>query len=115
MKLIVLVDGDPANPKRMIKVAKTNKPIMLAVTGKCDEIAEFNRIYEAIEKFSQSDGDIMIIGTSGREDVIDNLSSERPEMIIPLSSKKTSKYYVEKPVNMFLDLIEIFENVAEPV
>lgn len=115
MKLIVLVDGDPANPKRMVKHAETKKPITLSITGKCDEISEFNKIYEAIEVFSQSDGDIMIIGNSGREMVIDNLSSERPEMIIPLSSKKTSKYYVEKPVNMFLDLIKIFENVAEPV
>jgi len=114
MKLIVLIDGNPSDQSKMAKLAKDKNPISL-FTRKSDEESEFNELYEAVEKFSKSDGEVMIVKYSGREIVTENLSSERPEMIISLSSKKTSKYYVENPVNMFLDLIKIFENVAEPV
>jgi hypothetical protein len=110
MKFVMLVDGSKGNFEKMVDIAEEKQKESLFIdTKNCNEIQEYEGLLNNINDFSQSTKEIMLVKFSGRESVIETLGNESPEMIISLSYNKNSKYYTEHPVDMFLDLVTIFE------
>jgi len=108
-KLIVLVETKNGAYEAMAK-AVSDKKTQLVDTEDCDAPEEYHNIYSAIEEFSQSDKEIMLVKISGNESVVRELGDERPEMLVTLSDNVNNKlWYTEKPVNMFLQLLTIFK------
>lgn len=112
MKIILLIEADPSQYRKMLKLIKNRNPFSF-ISGKSDEVQEYMVLYNKVEDFTRSGRDIMLVNFSGREDIVQSLGGERPEMIISLSYNKDSKYYVDNPEKMVLDLLEIFSVVKE--
>lgn len=104
MKLIVLVDANPYEYRKILEAVKNKNPYSFT-TGNCEEIKEYNDLYNLVENFSQMDKELMLVRFSGKETIVQSLGGERPEMIIPLSYDKESPYYMEDPLNVFLDFL----------
>lgn len=108
MKLIMMTDGSTTNFERMIcAIPKYNSTYLN--TENCDELHEFNYLIESVEDFQSSSKEIMLVKFSGRENIVKNLGDECSEMLIYLSYNKCSKYYTEHPIEMFLDLVNLFK------
>lgn len=108
MKVVMLVEDSVSEFEEMEDILKGKKSLFIN-SENCDEVEEYRCLSDAIDYFAHSDNEIMLAKFSGRESIVKNLGDEHPEMIVTLSYNKNSKYYNEKPVNMFLDLIEIFD------
>jgi hypothetical protein len=108
MKLVVLVDGSTSNFEKMIEIAGRKEALFIN-TQNCDEVHEYAYLLKSIKEFSHSDKEILLAKFSGRESVVEDLGDDCPEMIIPLSYNKNSKYYTENTIDVFLDLITVFE------
>lgn len=106
----MLIDGGNGNFEKMIDIAKSKrKKTFFTNTKACDESREYEQLLGNINRFSKSTSEIMLAKFSGRESIVTDLGDESPEMIVSLSYNKNSNYYTENPVDMFLDLINIFE------
>jgi hypothetical protein len=110
MKLIVITDGSTENFEKMLDiVGKTKIPSLFIITKLCDETSEYNFLLDNIKWFSEKgDLQLLVAKFSGRETVANELGDVCPEMIVPLSYNKQSRYYAEQPVKTFLDLVHIF-------
>jgi hypothetical protein len=108
MKIVILVDSNIQCFDKMVDLVQ-NKDIILIDTERCDEANEYRYLIKTIDEFSKSNSEIMLGKFSGRESVIKELGDERSEMILALSSKKNSRHYAGKPIDMFLNLISMFE------
>lgn len=113
MKIILLIDADPARFRRIVNIVakNNNKEPLSFISGKGDEVKDYNGLYNVIERFSHLNEDIIIINYSGEEEVVQSLGDERSEMIISLSYNKKSRYYVENLEKMVLDLLQVFNVV----
>jgi len=108
MKVVVLVEGSRADLDEM-EAGLPGKSHQVIDTKNRDELHEYKILINNIKEFSKSGNEVMLAKFSGRESITNRLGDELPEMIIPLSKNKNSRYYVECPVSTFLDLIEAFE------
>lgn len=108
MKLIILVDSNTGNFEKMIDLVG-DKEVLIVNTERCDESHEYRYLTDTIQEFSKSNNEIMLGKFSGRENIIRELGDERSEMILALSSNKNSRHYSASPVDMFLNLINVFE------
>jgi len=108
MKFVVLIEDGDGNLDEIVDAIKDKKSLFID-TKDCDEEREYECLFGSIELFSQSTKDVMLVSFSGRESIVRNIGEERPEMIVALSYNKNSNYYNDNPVNVFLDLMHIFE------
>lgn len=106
MKAVILFDGDDASFEEMVDTLNHKKP-RLVHSAKCDESQEYEYLTRDMDYFFKSDDDIMLVKFSGKDSISKNLGEERSEMIITLSNKKNSKYYMECPKQTFVDLLNI--------
>lgn len=104
----MLVNDSPQSFEKMIDLASDEKSLFVD-TENCDEPHEYKYLLDNIQKFSQSDNEIMLAKFSGKESIVRDLGDTCPEMIISLSSDKNSRHYTQHPVDMFLDLMTIFK------
>lgn len=112
MKVVMLVDGSTENFEKLVDAIededKNSKSVFIS-TEHCDEENEYRYLMRNIRFFSRSDGKIMLSKFSGRESIIKEIGDESPEMILSLSYNKSSKYYTEKPIDMFINLLNIIK------
>lgn len=108
MKLVVLVDGSTSNFEKMVNIVG-DKEALFINTQNCDEEHEYAYLLKSINEFSHSYKEILLAKFSGRESIVEDLGDECPEMIIPLSYNKNSRYYTENTIDVFLDTISVFE------
>lgn len=108
MKVVVLIDSNLKSFDEMVDLVN-DKNSLIIDTENCDESHEYKHLLNSIKEFSQSNNEIMLGKFSGRESVLRELGDERPEMILALSSNKNSQHYTERPVAMFLELLNTFE------
>lgn len=108
MKLVILVDSNTKSFESMVNLVD-DKDIVIIDTERCDATHEYLHLINAINEFSKSNNEIMLGKFSGREDVIKELGDECSEMILTLSSNRSSMHYAEQPVVLFSDLIRTFE------
>ena len=106
MKLIVLFEGNTACFEQMSTLLG-DKITLLIDTEKCTERQEYEYLLDEIT--SSVEGEVILVKFSGRDSIIKDLGDECSEMIVCLSNNEFSKYYVENPVEMFIDLVTIFE------
>lgn len=108
MKLVILVDSNTKSFEKMVDLVD-KKEVYIINTERCDATHEYNYLLDSVKEFSRSNNEIMLGKFSGRENVVKELGDERPEMIVALSSNKNSRHYSEVPVDMFLNLVDMFE------
>lgn len=108
MKLVVLAESSDDTFHHMIELSKNHKSVHID-THKCDEEHEYRYLLDNINMFRDSKFEIMIAKYSGRESISKDLGDECSEMIIPFSCNKLSKYYIENPINIFLEMLNSFE------
>lgn len=92
----------------MIDLSKNHKSIYLDTTH-CDEEHEYNNLLDNINKFIDSNFEIMIAKYSGRENITRDIGDEFSEMIVTFSSNKNSNYYIDNPIIIFEELLNLFE------
>ncbi len=112
MKVVMLVDGSNENFRKLVDAVQDeseDSESFFISTEHCDEDTEYRYLKDSIRDFSCSNGKVMLSKFSGRESIIRELGDECPEMILSLSYNKDSKYYTEKPIDMFIDLLNIFK------
>jgi hypothetical protein len=90
-KLIFLIESSNEAFEEMRQLSADKKPVCL-----CAAISMF------------SDKPLMLIKCSGRESVMSTLGDEYSEMIIVLSSSRTSRHYIENVVDTFRDFVKTF-------
>jgi hypothetical protein len=108
MKFIVLTDSKNGDFEKMVGAVQGKEPFLVD-TQDCDKRTEYEHLLFNVDLFSQSNKEIMLVKFSGKEEIVQNLGDERPEMIVSLSDNKKSKYYTESTIDMFLSLINIFD------
>lgn len=108
MKVVILIDSNIEKFEEMVDLVN-DKNITIIDTERCDESHEYVYLINSIDAFSKSNNEIMLGKFSGRESIIKELGDERSEMILALSSNKKSRHYAGKPIEAFLNLINMFE------
>lgn len=108
MKIVVLVDSSNGDFEEMAEIVDNKKPVLISTEG-YDEKKEYRRLLKSIENFSNSSKEVLLAQFSGNESVPKKLGDQCSEMILTLSDNKNSMYYTGCPVNLFSDLVSIFE------
>lgn len=108
MKIVILVDSNTVNFNNMVDLVN-GKEIYIIDTEHCDEQHEYQYLLDSIRQFSKSNNEIMLTKYSGRESIVKELGDERPEMILALSSNKNNRHYSGSLVDVFLDIVNKFE------
>jgi len=108
MKIVVLVESSNGDYEAMANTVEKEDPVLID-TSHCEEKKEYRCLRQAVENFSRSTKTVMLARFSGSESVAQNLGDQCSEMILTLSDNKTSTYYTGCPVNLFSDLVNIFE------
>jgi len=75
-------------------------------TSKQNKEKEYNKIKNEINKFLNSDINVMLIRFSGREIIVKELGDEYSEMIIALSTNKRSSFYVSEMQKVFCEMTD---------
>lgn len=114
MKIVVLVDSTAKNFQEIVNMVE-NKDVLIIDTCECNTISEYKHLADAIEEFTVSNNEILLGRISGKENVIRELGDERSEMILALSSNVNSQYYSGCPVEVFTNLINVFEKENSPI
>jgi hypothetical protein len=111
MKVIFLIEDSNENYEEMRRISKKQGPVCLNTEGWSEE-EELNTLSMAINMFM--DKDLMLIKCSGRESVMGELGDEYSEMMITLSSNRTSRHYIENTTEVFRDLVQkLFKETIE--
>lgn len=106
MKFVMLVDSGSTCYEEMVEKAVEYKPYLIS-TKNCSEENEYRFLRNGIDKFLQSDMDVMLVNFSGRESITKDIGDECSEMVLTISENKRSKYYTECPIRTFVELTSI--------
>lgn len=114
MKVVILVDSNTKNFQEMLNTVG-GRDVLIIDTCQCDTINEYKHLTDAIKEFSVSNNEILLGRISGKENVIKELGDERSEMILTLSSDVNSQYYSGCPIEVFTNLINVFEKETNSI
>ena len=112
MKLVALIDCSNDNFKKIIEMSKHHKSVFLD-TEHCDESHEYKYLLDSIKHLRSSDEEIVVAKYSGREMISKDLGDECPEMIVSFSTNKNSKNYIDCPVDIFINILNLLEKETE--
>lgn len=108
MKTITLIEGSKEHYQNMRNSLNGIPSLCIDTEGEC-EGREIKHLLRAIECFSHSKEEVMLVRFSGRMGVVEELGNETNELLIALSYNKKSPVYATDPEKIFYELINLKE------
>jgi len=110
-KIIILVEGN-INEIGMIMdaIKKNNKNIVYENSNNLEnKYSEYDYLIRKINDFCNTEyKNVLVVRYSGKEYIAKELGDECSQIIISISFRKRSIYYTNKPKDIVLELIELF-------
>ncbi len=103
-KIIFLVGASKKDIEKLLVLASEYK-VKFIDTVKAGIINEYDYVSKEIDTFLYSKRNVLIVKFSGSVDVSQSIADEYSEMIVTMSTRKGSKYYMENLFDTFSNMI----------